>query len=499
MKLFQKEKSSTANGERDQATKAGVDTAWRVAFLAALMAFFEASSFRSSGFLYVAVIDEYQADRGLASWPVSVFGTMIDMGGIVSGPLCQLFGAPATLISGAIITALGMLGASFTKSIPLLTLTLGIIHGAGAGTVSTMLQVFLSMYFDKYRGTAHGIMFAGATMSSFVFPMLLYFLRETFDFQYCLLIFGAILLHLVPISLLFKKPPWVQEGKNRESKLIPESSCATTITIEGNLERAGGTRISTGDGKEQPGIGRKALAILKIPIFYAILVTWTIMCYNEDLFLTTIVDFAKDHGASTATAVPLISYLSITDTLGRIFLPLIADRKLMRRSTLVALNALLTAISVGLLPQATTNASLVVVTLLAACFNGCGMTMYGVLLADYIGIDNLHISYTLAGLTCGPLLFLKPLLVGYFRDQLGSYDNMYRMLAAFQVFLFFLWIAVSYSERRRAKAKASNIEEILQYAPRRKSSKITTNLGNSLCTRCWFSIYHICKTLELCN
>ncbi|CAN7986275.1 unnamed protein product, partial [Ixodes pacificus] len=400
--------------------------------------------------------------------------------GIVSGPLCQLFGARATLIFGAIITALGMLAASFTKSIPLLILTLGIIHGSGAGTVSTMLQVFLSMYFDKYRGTAHGIMFAGASMSSFVFPMLLYFLRETFDFQYCLLIFGAILLHLVPISLLLRKPPAVQKGQNHECELIAGYSPSTSTTIEGSLERVGGTRISTDNGKEQPGIRRKALAILKIPIFYAILVTWTITSYNADLFLTTIVDFAKDHGASTATAVPLISYLSITETLGRIFLPLIADRKLMRRSTLVALNALLTAISVGLLPQGTTNASLVIVTLLAACFSGCGMTMYGVLLADYIGIDNLHIGYTLAGLTCGPLLFLKPLLVGYFRDQLGSYDNMYRMLAAFQVCLFFLWIVVSYLERRRAKAKAFNIEEILSCAPRRNSSKITTNLGSEI-------------------
>ncbi|CAN8002143.1 unnamed protein product, partial [Ixodes hexagonus] len=408
MKLWQRKRKTTGTDEHENVTGSGVDKVWRVAFVAALMAFFEASSFRSSGFLYVAVLEEYEVDRGLASWPVSVFGTMIDMGGIVSGPLCQHFGARSTLISGAVIAAAGMLGASFTKSIPLLTLTLGIVHGSGAGTVSTMLQVFLSMYFDKYRGTAHGIMFAGATMSSFVFPMLLFYLRETFDFQYCLLIFGAILLHLIPISLLFRKPPWTRKGDAVESR------SSTIPTIEGSLAQrcSRATCVSKGDDKKLPGIRRKALDILKIPIFYAILVTWTVMCYNEDLFLTTIVDFAKDHGASTAAAVPLISYLSITDTLGRVFLPLIADRNILRRSSLVAANALLTALSVGLLPQANSTTSLTIVTLLAACFNGCGMTMYGVLLADYIGIDKLHISYTLAGLLCGPLLFLKPLLVG---------------------------------------------------------------------------------------
>ncbi|KAH7956293.1 hypothetical protein HPB52_007895 [Rhipicephalus sanguineus] len=41
-----------------------------------------------------------------------------------------------------------------------------------------MLQVIISMYFKRYRGTAHGIMFAGSTAGAFFYPQLLLFLRS---------------------------------------------------------------------------------------------------------------------------------------------------------------------------------------------------------------------------------------------------------------------------------------------------------------------------------
>lgn len=57
------------------------DTGWRVALLAGLVAFLALASFRSSGFLYVEIMNEFSVDRGSASWPVSVLGTLIDIGG----------------------------------------------------------------------------------------------------------------------------------------------------------------------------------------------------------------------------------------------------------------------------------------------------------------------------------------------------------------------------------------------------------------------------------
>ncbi|KAL1485184.1 hypothetical protein MTO96_032130 [Rhipicephalus appendiculatus] len=185
---------------------------WHVILVAVLMDFGQSAAFRSSGFIYVALMDHFDVDHEAASWPVSVLGTVVDAGGILAGPLCQWFGAAVTLRAGAFVTAVGVMASAFVPDIPWMTVTLGVIHGAGAGTVSMMLQVFLSMNFVKYRGTAHGIMFMGSIFSSLVIPQVLFFLENTYGFSGCLLVFGALAVapgshQLPPSALALREAP----------------------------------------------------------------------------------------------------------------------------------------------------------------------------------------------------------------------------------------------------------------------------------------------------
>lgn len=433
---------------------------WHVILIAALMDFGQSAAFRSSGFIYVALMDHFDVDHGTASWPVSVLGTVVDAGGILAGPLCQWFGANVTLRAGALVTALGIMASVFAPNIAWMTVTLGIIHGAGAGTVSMMLQVFLSMRFVKYRGTAHGIMFMGSILSSLVIPQVLFFLEDAYGFDGCLLIFGALLLHMVPISFLLRSdsPTITSPQYDAGQKALVERR-DVNLNIKEIVESEHRSRTSSSSTERKPGVLESAAQVLRLPMFYVILVTWTVMCYNEDIFLTTIVDFAVDKGIAKHLAVPLLSYLSVTDAVGRIGLPLLADRNIIRRSTLVGCNAALTAASVAILPEANSYAFLVVATLLAACFNGCGMTMHGVLMADYIGMDNLPVGYGVAGILVIPLLLIKPLLIGYFRDTLGSYDDLYRMLGGMQIVLVLMWLFISYRERRKGPPQRASPNE----------------------------------------
>ncbi|KAH6932090.1 hypothetical protein HPB50_002845 [Hyalomma asiaticum] len=385
---------------------------WHVILIAVLMDFGQSAAFRSSGFIYVALMDHFNVHHEAASWPVSVLGTVVDAGGVLAGPLCHRFGAAFTLRAGALVTAVGVMVSAFVPDIVWMTITLGVIHGTGAGTVSMMLQVFLSMRFVKYRGTAHGIMFMGSILSSLVIPQALFFLETTYGFSGCLLLFGALLLHLVPISFLLRADS--RKGSSQhdiEQKALKETR-DVNLNIKDVPESDSKFCASSESEKKKTSVLESAAQVLRLPMFYVILVTWTVMCYNEDIFLTTIVDFAVDKGIEKRLAVPLLSYLSLTDAVGRIGLPLLADRNIIRRSTLVGCNAALTAASVAFIPEANTYALLVVATLLAACFNGCGMTMHGVLMADYIGMDNLPVGYGVAGILVVPLLLIKPVLIG---------------------------------------------------------------------------------------
>ncbi|XP_070389374.1 monocarboxylate transporter 3-like [Dermacentor albipictus] len=116
-------------------------------------------------------------------WPSSAVNrTCTSANCLLSGPLSELFTTVPVLVGGSVLAAAGIIASSFAPDITWLTVTLGAMHGLGLGMVTTMLQVLISMYFQRYRGAANGIMFAGSTASAFIFPHLLLYLKGTYGF-----------------------------------------------------------------------------------------------------------------------------------------------------------------------------------------------------------------------------------------------------------------------------------------------------------------------------
>ncbi|CAN7941386.1 unnamed protein product, partial [Ixodes hexagonus] len=196
---------------------------------------------------------------------------------------------------------------------------------------------------------------------------------------------------------------------------------------------------------------RVAKLVLRLPMYYVIVVSWLIMSYLLDIFTTTLFDYAVDKGASESNALSVISYSSLADLVGRILLPLLADHNLLRRSTLTSCNFFMLGTALTCLPLVTSYGVLVGVMAAVSCFLGCGVSMCVVLLADYVGLENLEVSYALMGLSCGPLLFAKPFFVGFFRDKFGTYDDMYHIFAGLLLFLSLMWSLIVFMEKRASK------------------------------------------------
>ncbi|CAN7985338.1 unnamed protein product, partial [Ixodes hexagonus] len=191
--------------------------------------------------------------------------------------------------------------------------------------------------------------------------------------------------------------------------------------------------------------------VLRLPIYYVISLSWLILCYVLDIFTATLFDYAVDKRTAEYSAVSLLSYSSLADLLGRILLPLLADHNYLNRSTLTACNCFMMCAAVSCLSLVTSYGALVEVTVAVSCSLGCGVSMSGVLLADYVGLDKLEVSYGLMGLLCGSLLFVKPFFVGFFRDKLGTYDDMYRIFAGHLFFLGVMWCWIVFSEKRSSR------------------------------------------------
>ncbi|XP_037565985.1 monocarboxylate transporter 12-like isoform X2 [Dermacentor silvarum] len=426
----------------NKAEAAGIDKCWWVAVLAFAMTTMESSSSRCSGFLMVGIMEQMNVERGLASWPVSLIGSLIDCGGLLSGPLSELFTTVPVLVGGSALAAAGIIVSSFSPDITWLSVTLGVMHGLGLGIVITMLQVLISMYFERYRGTANGIMFAGSTASAFIFPHLLLYFKDTYGFRGSLLMFGAVLMNMVALSLAFREPHWFRRDRVKRGKSLQRTPRPSIFPTDPMKE----TKVSA-----TAEVLRNICGVLKCPMMYVLVVTWLAFCYNYDIFFSTIVDFAMDKGLTLEDTVSFITYTSITDLVGRVVLPILTDRGFLQRSTLMTLNYFLLGLCGVLLPFCESYWALLVACLGLALFLGCAITMQSVLMAQYLGIEKLAVGYSVLGALCGPALLGKAPFVGFFRDDLGSYNEMFWVLGGLSFFVTFQWALVSLTDRQRVR------------------------------------------------
>ncbi|XP_050041216.2 monocarboxylate transporter 12-like isoform X1 [Dermacentor andersoni] len=309
--------------------------------------------------------------------------------------------------------------------------------------VITMLQVLISMYFERYRGAANGITFAGSTASAFIFSHLLFYFRKTYGFQGSLLLFGGVLMNLVALSLAFREPPWVRRHRIKERKRLQETRRLSIFTAD---SKHGRKKVSATEV-----VLRNICGVLKCTMMYVLAITWLAFCYNYDVFFSTIVDFATDKGVPLEDTLSFITYTSITDLVGRVVLPIFTDCGLLQRSTLMTLNYFLLGFCTMSLPFCESYWVLLVSCLGVALFLGCAITMQSVLMAQYLEIEKLAAGYTVLGALCGPALLGKAPLVGFFRDGLGSYNEMFWVLGSFSFFVSVQWALVSLIDRKRAR------------------------------------------------
>ncbi|CAN8015667.1 unnamed protein product, partial [Ixodes persulcatus] len=409
-----------------------VDKYWRVTIVAASALCLSSASLRSAGYIYASLIEDYGLSRSVASWPDSLTAASFEMSGLIFGQLWERTSLLSVMVIGSIFAWLGVMASGLSANIVWLSFTLGIIHGIGAGFVVVGLHIHLSEHFDKYRGTAHGIMYAGSSLASVFFPEMLLYFKEIFGFRNSLSLLGVVLTSLTFIVFLLAKPPTSSENVEEG----PPGRIVFTI------HSATQTETPTDGEKSVDNLLMRESKVFSCPMYYVILATCVAFNYSVDVFQGTVNDYATDKGRSLGESVSIVSIISTTDILGGVFLPMLVDRKYVRRSVMLTVNYFLLAVALALLPLADSMNDFLVACLFISAFMGCGTTMYGVLQADYVSQNSLPFSYGVMGVLTGLLFVAKPFLVGFFRDYTGSYDGLFRLLGGCLFGLSFLWLLV---------------------------------------------------------
>ncbi|KAL1422663.1 hypothetical protein MTO96_003841 [Rhipicephalus appendiculatus] len=120
----------------------------------------------------------------------------------------------------------------------------------------------------------------------------------------------------------------------------------------------------------------------------------------------------------------------------------------------------LSALALAVIPQVNSFPLVVVMSFIMGCSSGCVVVLKPVLLSDHLGVDMLPFCWGLAGVAMIPFSVGGSLLIGLFRDAMGSYDNLYRTLSAFCCFFAIMLFTLAFFQRRAEKrldhAKKSN-------------------------------------------
>ncbi|CAN7996032.1 unnamed protein product [Ixodes hexagonus] len=318
----------------------------------------------------------------------------------------------------------------------------------GVMYLTTALALF--KYFERYKGFANGLARAGETTAGIVFPPVLVFLQDLYGFRGTLLLCGAISLHATVFCLLLKDPPWMAQKRSQKYIHKPQTLDANLRKSANSLNERRGTSTIVQHSDTQ-SCARDLLTMFRNPLFYVAITCNLVVHFSQNAFLTTIVDFAMDKGSSLAEASSIISYVSPADFLGRMLLPLLADRNYIRRSTLVMVSFCVTAASVMSLPHTASFATLLPTSVCFVTALGCLLTMEIVIVTDYVGVPLFALCYGLCSLTTIPGILVSPLVFGIFRDSMGTYDNMYRLIGGIHLATTLVFGAVLWSERRTGR------------------------------------------------
>ncbi|KAG5973973.1 hypothetical protein E4U55_000157 [Claviceps digitariae] len=135
--------------------------------------------------------------------------------------------APA---AGIAIMSLSLVAASFSTTVPHLIATQGLLFSIGSSLSYCPCVAYLNEWFDKRKGMAYGIMWAGAGVSGSVLPFLLEYMLHDFGFRTTLRIWAAAFIIITVPLVYFIKPrlpppqqqqQWSGDGSRSPSKRNP--------------------------------------------------------------------------------------------------------------------------------------------------------------------------------------------------------------------------------------------------------------------------------------
>ncbi|CAN8012607.1 unnamed protein product [Ixodes pacificus] len=164
---------------------------------------------------------------------------------------------------------------------------------------------------------------------------------------------------------------------------------------------------------------------LRHPKFYIIAFASSVIVFNMSTYSTVTVDFATDRNVSEWNAVLLLMMYAIADLVSRLGSGWFTDKGFLAKSSMMTANLFLWALSLCVMPFCYSFYLHAIQAVVVGWCNGATLILIPVLLMELVNTDKFSECFGVALLISGIPLLLRPVLIGYFRDDLGDYQGLF--------------------------------------------------------------------------
>ncbi|XP_052782558.1 monocarboxylate transporter 13-like isoform X1 [Mya arenaria] len=336
----------------------------------------------STGVYQVIFLEAFVQPKSVTAWAGSLPTAVMYAIGPIASMLSIKYGFRPVIIGGGLLTSAGLCLSYFATSLYYLFFTFGLLTGAGLGIVYIPSISAISYYFDEKVTLASGIAASGVGVGNIVYPALIRWLVNKYDWKQSFLILGALSLHICVFGALIKPVKRLE---------ITEKQPILDITP----------------------FKKKGYVLLCVNVF--------LYCCGISALYVHLVAHAETIGFDADHSAALISGLGLANLIGRFAYGAIAQHPRCNAFVLYGGSFILSGIFICLIP-ATTNYW--VILIFALCFgllSGCFGTLLVPILISLLGLHRFANGYgcLLIFMAAGQLI--GAFLAGAMYDFTGTY------------------------------------------------------------------------------
>lgn len=235
------------------------------------------------------------------------------------------------------------------------------------------------------------------------------------------------------------RPELRSSDKGNLAKAIPPAQIRRISSTDDCYESVSLSEVHNELGEDDFSI-QMIWDVLKTPGFHLIWYNELIYFWIFSIYSLILVDYGVDRGCSTDEAESLINFQSVGELLGRIVLTYVVDLRLVSNKTVVVIVLLTIAGLLVLVTQVSGFIWMAGVTTILSSVIPLLYILLNVLLVDCLGEQRVTLGYGMASCVGGILMSFRPRAVGYFKDELKSYESLLFCLSISCVFGALLWV-----------------------------------------------------------